>query len=610
MDRRTLVHSGDTMTGRERESRGAALKCCQTPGLGGDTRIACANGPACRNQRLRLRWYAVAASVTVAVFAMPLPDSPQLLAGSTSEIPIALRPYRVCVSVAFDCDPQFTAQFRHATLDSIRAAVRRTFGEMWDLDVEDNGWLLPTTAEGLRRLNSQTVVRELGNAARGTSNVSGPSKPDTDQPAKTDVAPATDAERPAVGAGRPKSISEGSERHLYDKAYVLVVETAGCRYQLTGREWDRATQSVGLPLSRETYERRAIAPEAFALVQRLFRPVTEIDRAEPESVVVRLQAGEFPAPDPRAAQLQLGTVLQPLFRYLDRQHAVRNIQSLPWTYLTVEAIDRARVTCSVVSALRSPLSGRRQRRVDQLAISIRPELVATRLTLLPRGTPAQPLVGYRVTVVPGPPPKPGEPPSTTDTVEGDSPQPSEAHEPDPPQMLRLLSDRWGTVAIPADANQPLVTLYVRSGKMVLARVPFVPGTQPAATIELPGDSVRLGVEGEIEILHSQLIDTVAQRAVLTALARSLAGKDDWAGAEKQIDRFKRLPDRKRFETRLRTIRFAALKAAKEGRDRQSESRIQKLCSETLEIIERHLDASDLKDLENEIDDLRRTSTKK
>ena len=69
------------------------------------------------------------------------------------------------------------------------------------------------------------------------------------------------------------------------------------------------------------------------------------------------------------------------------------------------------------------------------------------------------MVGYHVTAVSGPPPK-------RSAVAADEKDDESAPE---PRMLRFLSDRHGAVSIPIDPAETLQTLYIRSGKTVLAR---------------------------------------------------------------------------------------------------------------------------------------------
>ena len=75
----------------------------------------------------------------------------------------------------------------------------------------------------------------------------------------------------------------------------------------------------------------------------------------------------------------------------------------------------------------------------------------------------------------------------------------------------LVSDRNGDVVIEARKGHPTFWIRVYSGASLLARVPYAPGLIPFDTIELPDDSIRLAVEGEIQLLADELIDAIAAR---------------------------------------------------------------------------------------------------
>ena len=46
-------------------------------------------------------------------------------------------------------------------------------------------------------------------------------------------------------------------------------------------------------------------------------------------------------------------------------------------------------------------------------------------------------------------------------------------------------------------------------------------------LELPDDTLRLEIEGSIATLQAELVDAVARRAVLMALAKARAKSEQW-----------------------------------------------------------------------------------
>ena len=554
------------------------------------------------------------------------------------EIPLELQPYQIRILVSFGNDPLLTSGFRREVLDKIGFTAARTVGQMWQLDIEENRWLTPAGVAGLERLTNEAATTRF-------------------DPTKSDM------------------------------VFVLTVELTGSRYRIAARMWDRATQVLGILTTRATYQRRTVGSDAFVAAHQLFRPIANIDEADATSVEIRVRAGEFPAVDPNAAQLKIGTLFQPFFRYYDKKKVLKKVQFLPWTYLSVSKMKRARAQCVIESALRSPLGGGR-RRVDKLAIALKPVFNRTQLTLLPRRSPSKPLIGVYVGIVahiPGEKPaadsapkekskpagktkssKPADSskkadskkkaastkkasatkqtdktnkakkktapkskksgaPKTTQNSEAagsansgeiqqtslqagnnqqEASKPAEPEVVAKPEPLRLWTDRRGSVTIPIIEQYPLVRLYVRSGKSLLARVPFVPGIASEVTLQLPDDSLRLGVEGQIEILEGDLIETVARRAVYMALARVYARGGKWDKVEEQKKGLKELDGMKEFEAKMTAIRFPAVKAAEARRDRSAKARIERLCNDMLAVVGRHLDPNKLKVFHEELLELK------
>ena len=174
-------------------------------------------------------------------------------------------------------------------------------------------------------------------------------------------------------------------------------------------------------------------------------------------------------------------------RYYDREHKLQQIRDLPWTYVRVKAVERARMECETVSAFRTPLSGSR-RRMEIYAIAARPVFPATRLILAPRGDASDPLPGCRVELF-------DRLPTADDPVE---------------DRIELLTDRRGSIVINADPARPLWHVLVHSGKAILGRVPIIPGLVETATLAIPDDSARLSVEGALSVVEGELIDFRAQ----------------------------------------------------------------------------------------------------
>lgn len=369
-----------------------------------------------------------------------------------------------------------------------------------------------------------------------------------------------------------------------DKAYFVCVESIGCRFAVAGREWEPRARDLGAIATAETYQLRRVPETIVTVLCRLFRPVLAIHAVDLEAgtAELRAQAGHFPPGDPESIGLKEGDVIVPFFRYFDRKRVLRQIQAVPLTYLLVDGLERARVDTTVVTGLRMALGGAR-RRVEQLALAVHPGAEGTLVQFVPRGNRDRPLVAHQVRIEPK----------------------TLAEEEPVAEPLLQLTDRRGRVRIPLLPGQSVVWLYVQSGSLLLARVPFVPGLKPADVIELPDDTLRLQVEGDIELLQQRLIDTIAKRSAYMARAKAAARAGQHSAADAEMAALTKLPGMSEFENQLNAIRVPALERAQAARDRSSESKIRKMCETADKMIRQYLDEEPVRVLREELQEIRR-----
>lgn len=504
------------------------------------------------------------------------PDQPKK---EPPPIPLELQPYRVRISVAFDDHASFSAQFRQDVLAELTTWVDRTYSEMWQAEIEANEWLLPANVDGLSRLTWPQVDAQLANPA-------------------------------------------------LDKAFVVCVSVHGGVIRLSGREWDRMTQQLSVRNERIVGDRRAVASELGLVLRDLFHPLLLIEKLEGKLATVRVRAGEFPAGDPAADQLAEGSFFQPVLLYFNKQHEVQKTQLIPWSYLAVESSSRAVGKCSIQTSLRVPL-GKNTKRLESWAIGVRPTLRETRFRITPHNNPTKPLIGYQVTVFEKrmvPAPQDAPPAAAADKssetkadaakdAEGKSADEKPAEEKkvdEPPPLVaqlnklhELVTDRRGQVIVPFDSDRQLIWLYVSSGGNLVGRFPYIPGLAPVITAELPDDSLRLLLESQLELLRADFIDTVAKRALLLARAKASAKSADWPRFEETLADLERQPTARLFGTQLDAIKVSTAKKAQEKKDRSLERRIDRLCKETAELIEQHLNVDKLKEQHDELVELRK-----
>jgi hypothetical protein len=333
-------------------------------------------------------------------------------------------------------------------------------------------------------------------------------------------------------------------------------------------------------------------------VRDLFRPISAVEPSKSGEVTLRARGGEFPPPDESWQPLPPGRTFEAFYCFLNKDRGIERVQQVPYTYLTAgQGAERGVASGTVTSGLRAPLSARR--RIQPVALGINRRGSETRLTLITRPPARKPLAGVEVEISPVPNPAAAPKAGQTDAGEG--------HEADKeaPKLPRLVADRSGAVTLGAGvspAGQP-IWLLVKSGQALLARVPFVPGVESAAVLELPDDTLRLETEGSVALLQAELVDAVARRAVLMSLAKSRAKTNAWEAVAEllsQLDEMRKAPS---FAADINAIRVPAMKAARARRDRTTEERIKQLCDETNELVTNYLDEEKLKELKEELKEM-------
>jgi hypothetical protein len=436
-------------------------------------------------------------------------------APAPAQIPWELRPYVVELPVSFTSDPKLTPVVREAFLRSLRQRLIDDLGPMWDLHLSE------ATGEAL------TSPEHLG-------IVSG------DEVKTRWATPQT------------------------DKVLLLVVGRNGRDREFSVREWDASSENLGPVVTGTSADARLDVISAASVVRNAFRSLVIIELVEGLTTNLRVRAGELLPPDPSAAQLVVGDLLAPYYRQLGRKRELKQIHFVPWTLLKVEAIDRARLTAKMFSVSRVASA---TRRLESLAIEVRPWYPETRLKVVPRTNPGNPVAGARVDIV-------DRMPTGADPV---------------PDRLTLRTDRDGSFTVAAEPTPQIRYAIVNSGQAILARVPFCPGAQREMIINVIDDTPRLSVEGELALLEADLIELVARRQILLVRANGFAKQGKLDEAKDLIAQLKALPNTESLQQRIALVRTAGVESARTRKDTVAESRIVKLCTTLLTTAKTHLD---------------------
>ncbi len=463
---------------------------------------------------------------------------------SVHEIPLAHKPYSVQVTIGFDGSGTQHSGVRDMCTTGIRSGLNRTFGIMWDAQVAASDWLIPANETRLRRLTDTEL------AAKYSADIT-------------------------------------------DKVILISVASADGAFTVSCREYDTRVQELSPVLSEQTHDVRSVPDIACRLARDCFRPVLlmsgpSTDKSELE---FDLQAGCLNPPDPSAAQISEGDVLRTFIRQMDRRSPdkLKLLQKLDLVYVRVTSfneplpagvnsaddkdvtiegtatgsseavIDSGHVRGVLISHGLVPFGGK-GRSQQQIALRQRPSAASSRVRLVLQSQSDRPLICHRVDKVT----------KLRHTDVSDVPN------------VRILTDRNGELEIEVDPENPTFWLYVYSGNLLLARVPYAPGLIPLDTMKLPDDSLRLSVEGGLYLFRDQLVDSVAQKAVHMSLARKAAAEGDVPGLEVAIKQLGALPGKEHFERELNSVRTPALAKADQQKNSAVKRRIESLCRDMSE----------------------------
>jgi hypothetical protein len=450
------------------------------------------------------------------------------------------RPYDVRLLVAFD-DREMDADGGRTMLREIDQAAQRCFGDLWSLKATAITWLEPVSARGIERIDGSAF------------------------------------------AGR----APGETADIW---FVAVIESRTGGTCVSVRSWQPEIQSVTAALSVEVVDERDVPMSLMRACRQLVRPMGVVEQVLDRSVRVRLRAGELSPADASFAQLAPGDLLRPMLALRNRQKIVEQLQSIPWTYISVDSIDGSSVNGTLQSGLKLALGGKKRGRTEMVVIAVRPEFASTRVELLTQSKSPLPLVAHRLEI----------------RSEAMIPRSTEDHPDVDPSSTLLneeLTDRRGMARVSVQPARPLVWLLAFSGQHLLARVPFVPGLVAETRLEVPDDSARLMAEADLQMLQGEVIDAVALRNTGMAAIRLAAKKDDWNTVNQRLALLKRQQASSVLLDRLIEVRVSGTAAARARRDKPAEVRIGRMCDDVGALIKAHLGDDKVRLLAEEMDAL-------
>ena len=357
-----------------------------------------------------------------------------------------------------------------------------------------------------------------------------------------------------------------------DKVLHLRVRETFRTFEIFAQDYDVGTRYLCPPVHGEVRQPTHVLERSIDVLMTALSPAAEFQQIadDPDHVLVSERLRPAEGDDNFAAELREGDVLIPVLRRdaAEGESDLPETQVIPWTVLVVETREEDHVRCRVESSSRRPLGVRRRGRIDQLAVAVRPSPAPVTLRLRTQSEPRRPLPGCRVFL----------------RGEGDA----EATVP------LGVSDQSGSIVVPT-TGQPVQTVWIKSGEMLIAKLPIVPGMHDSLDVPLAEDPARIRAEADLGAVRTELVDLVARRNILLARARAAVEAGDLELARRLADELDSLPTRAQFNRRIDSVAQSAT-----SQDRRAQQRIDKLVEETRSVLGQYLDPREVGELRSAI----------
>jgi len=325
-----------------------------------------------------------------------------------------------------------------------------------------------------------------------------------------------------------------------DKVFLLGIDNAGADSMLTVRELDVRTGLWGATTTTRVAPPARLSAEAIRSMWDAFSPLVRIDDVTDAGATCRIRGGGLLPSGKGPELLKPGDVLRPIVRHFDAhgETVKGGVFPVAWTWLSVDSADAGLARCSLTTGVQEPLALAYDGRTEYLGLVVktRPSDF-TELSVHARGAGDKPLEDLEILARVG---------------KQKQPQPVGR------------TDARGAVKIES-AKIELLTLYVRSGTDLLARVPMVPGVEPTLNLAVDDNGRRPDSGRFIASLHAALLDIIAQKSMLALRINREFGGREFDKVEKTFAELKSLPTGEAFAAAMDASR-ARLKATADPSD--------------------------------------------
>ncbi len=318
---------------------------------------------------------------------------------------------------------------------------------------------------------------------------------------------------------------------FYDKLMVVRLERVAGRLAIIVRDYDLQTGQWGPIVEKVSTNMGSLGAVVADGIAQAFMPLARIDRIDVNNKVhikprasetcVRVDWKNEMSPEIVPVTTSPVYVRQtdrflPIIRKTDRSGKLISLDPIEFTFLTIDKVEETELIASIHSSHRTPLSQRKSKRSQKLAVVIRPVERPSTLHLKSSDKEdPQPLEGYEVWAR-----RPGDTKDVKSTFLG-------------------KTDWRGNIQIPP-APEGLRLIYIKRGKRALKRLPVIPGFKDRLVSTLPNDDARLFSEGVIRGYNYELLNLVLHRNLLEGDIESLIGGEKFQEADGKLQEYKAL----------------------------------------------------------------------
>jgi hypothetical protein len=355
----------------------------------------------------------------------------------------------------------------------------------------------------------------------------------------------------------------------FDKLIVVQVRGSAQRTQIALREIDATTRLPG-PLVRDQVPGDHLWGTSVAcLIGDGLVPIGRVESVIEEAAVVRIKAAQLLPLGPHPLRIEVGDCLEPILRIEDRSGTPRQTGPISWTYIVVAeaSTESSRLQGQVVSGVQRPLdrvsrtTSRWVRRVPlqqpatELRVVLRDEGVAVRGAEVFRRTAGSvplELVGRTdwqgsLQILP----------------------PAEPWELQPTRRPKAATSASEPASEPSKValRVPLHLYYIRSGGLVLAKLPIVAGHHQQLTAAVADDGRRLEFEAQLRGIQGEILDATSQQRILAMRMRRLLEAGQPQAAEQLGTQWRRILTAEQVNVRLQELQRRIISESGRGGER-------------------------------------------